>query len=139
MSPEYFHNALTFGEADDYLGGMNRRCRHGYAQARMVQSIIGQLFAKDYKVQEFPWEEEENGKRKAENGKAPTEEEMKDLLKEAREWEKRLNERPTPTSPRVAPVSAPLTRHRSTFSDSSEGLVRPVREGALNAERGLET
>ena len=106
MSPEYFHNALTFGEADDYLGGMNRRCRHGYAQARMVQSIIGQLFAKDYKVQEFPWEEEENGKRKTENGKrktengkAPTEEEMEDLLKEAREWEKRLNERPTPTLP----------------------------------------
>ena len=98
MSPEYFHNALTFGEADDYLGGMNRRCRHGYAQARMVQSIIGQLFAKDYKVQEFPWEEE-NGKRKTENGKAPTEEEMEDLLKEAREWEKRLNERPTLTLP----------------------------------------
>ena len=94
MSPEYFHNALTFGEADDYLGGMNRRCRHGYAQARMVQSIIGQLFAKDYKVQEFPWEEErthpsppcEGGR-----GKPPTEEEMEDLLKEAREWEKRLN------------------------------------------------
>ena len=54
MSPEYFHNALTFGEADDYLGGMNRRCRHGYAQARMVQSIIGQLFAKDYKVTSVP-------------------------------------------------------------------------------------
>ena len=97
MSPEYFHNALTFGEADDYLGGMNRRCRHGYAQARMVQSIIGQLFAKDYKVQVFPWEEEERtypgppceGGR----GKPPTEEEMKDLLKEAREWEKRLNEK----------------------------------------------
>ena len=103
MSPEYFHNALTFGEADDYLGGMNRRCRHGYAQARMVQSIIGQLFAKDYKVQEFPWEEEERTHPgppcEGGRGKAPTEEEMEDLLKEAREWEKRLNERPTLTLP----------------------------------------
>ena len=111
MSPEYFHNALTFGEADDYLGGMNRRCRHGYAQARMVQSIIGQLFAKDYKVQVFPWEEEERtppgprthpgppcegGRSEGGRGKPPTEEEMEDLLKEAREWEKRLNGRPTP-------------------------------------------
>ena len=98
MSPEYFHERLTYGEADDYLGGLNRRCRHGYAQARMVQSIIGQLFAKDYKVQVFPWEEEngkrktENGKRKTENG-APTEEEMEEILADARRWEKRLNER----------------------------------------------
>lgn len=115
MSPEYFHNALTFGEADDYLGGMNRRCRHGYAQARMVQSIIGQLFAKNYKVQEFPWEEEERRKEKEERRKAPTEEEMEDLLKEAREWEKRLNERP----------------HKRTPPQPS-----PVWEGALNGERG---
>ena len=98
MSPEYFHNALTFGEADDYLGGMNRRCRHGYAQARMVQSIIGQLFAKDYKVQEFPWEMTHPGPPcEGGRGKPPTEEEMEDLLKEAREWEKRLNEKRGPT------------------------------------------
>ena len=106
MSPEYFHNALTFGEADDYLGGMNRRCRHGYAQARMVQSIIGQLFAKDYKVQEFPWEEEERTHPgppcEGGRGKPPTEEEMKDLLKEAREWEKRLNGRTPQADPSPA-------------------------------------
>ena len=33
---------------------------------------------------------------------------------------------PTPASPRVALGSAPLTRHRSTFGASSEGLVRPA-------------
>lgn len=93
MSPEYFHTRLTYGEADDYLGGMNRRCRHGYTQARMITSLVGHLFAKDYKDQEFPWEEEERRKEKGERRKAPTEEEMKDLLKEAREWEKRLNKK----------------------------------------------
>jgi hypothetical protein len=87
MPPEYFHRHLTFGEADDYLGGMQRRCWHGYNQARMVQGIIGQLFAKDYKVQTFPWEE------KAEESKPPTEDEIAELLKEAERWEKRLNAR----------------------------------------------
>ena len=38
----------------------------------------------------------EGGRSEGGRGKPPTEEEMEDLLKEAREWEKRLNGRPTP-------------------------------------------
>ena len=38
---------------------------------------------------------------------------------------------PTPSSPRVALGSAPLPRHRSTFSASSEDLARPRWEGAV--------
>lgn len=85
MSPEYFHSRLTFGEADDYLGGMQRRCYHGYNQARMVESIIGRLFAKNYKVQTFPWEEKQTSTA------PPTESEVRDLLREAEAWEKQLN------------------------------------------------
>ena len=97
MSPEYFHERLTYGEADDYLGGMHRRCHHGYSQARMVTSIIGKLFAKNYEVPTFPWEEE----RKAEDQKPPTEEEVKEIMAEARRWEEELNGRrgPLPSPP----------------------------------------
>ena len=38
---------------------------------------------------------------------------------------------PSPTSPRVAMEIAPLPRHRSTFSASSEDLARPRWEGAV--------
>lgn len=87
MSPEYFHERLTYGEADDYLGGMIRRCRHGYIQARMVSSIIGHLFAKNYTAPTFPWEEEE----KKNSALPPTDEEVEELQKEARKWEAMLN------------------------------------------------
>lgn len=86
MSPEYFHTRLTYGEADDYLGGMHRRCYHGYNQARMITSIIGRLFAKDYKIQTFPWEKEDQV-----DTAPPTEDELKDILKEASAWEEELN------------------------------------------------
>jgi hypothetical protein len=93
MSPEYFHERLTYGEADDYLGGMHRRCHHGYSQARMITTIIGKLFAKGYEVPVFPWEE----KRKAEDQRPPTEEEMKEILAEARKWEEELNTKKDPS------------------------------------------
>ena len=38
---------------------------------------------------------------------------------------------PSPTCPRVALGSAPLPRHRSTFSASSEDLARPQVEGVV--------
>ena len=85
MSPEYFHELLTYGEADDYLGGMHRRYRYGYDQARMITSIIGQLFAQNYTPVRFPWEEQTT------NTAPPTEEEMQDILQDAKAWEKRMN------------------------------------------------
>lgn len=84
MSPEYFHTRLTYGEADDYLSGMNRRCRHGYTQARMITSLVGHLFAKNYKDQEFPWE-------KASPPPPPSEDEMRNLEQDAAAFEKMLN------------------------------------------------
>lgn len=85
MSPEYFHSRLTFGEADDYLGGMQRRYWHGYSQARMVEAIIGQLFAKNYKPQTFPWE------KPVADTRPPTEAEVLRLQREAERWEATLN------------------------------------------------
>lgn len=93
MSPEYFHNHLTYGEADDYLGGMQRRHYHGYSQARMVAATVGQLFAKNYKAPVFPWEEAEKERRKAEGEKPPTEEELAEMLADAKRWEDELNGR----------------------------------------------
>lgn len=84
MSPEYFHARLTYGEADDFLGGMQRRYYHGYSQARMVTSIIGGLFAKDYKPETFPWERHEAAP-------PPTEEELAGIMAEAAAWEAELN------------------------------------------------
>ena len=88
MSPEHFFGALTYGEADDYLAGINRRCHHGYNQARMITSIIGKLFAKDYKVETFPWEDDRH-----DAAPPPTEQEVLDLTAEARAWEAKLNKK----------------------------------------------
>lgn len=85
MSPEYFHTHLTYGEADDYLGGLNRRYHHGYNQARMIKSIIGGLFAKNYTPETFPWEKAQ------EIATPPTKDELADILKDAKVWEKHLN------------------------------------------------
>lgn len=88
MDPEYFHRVLTFGEADDFLAGLHRRYRHGYCQARMVADVIGQLFAKNYKSPVFGWEEDE---RRSLGSKPPTEEELREIMEEARKWEEELN------------------------------------------------
>lgn len=85
MSPEYFHSRLTFGEADDYLGGMQRRYWHGYSQARMVEAIIGQLFSKNYKPQTFPWE------KPVADTRPPSEEELASIMADAAAWEAELN------------------------------------------------
>lgn len=87
MSPGYFHARLTFREAEDYLRGINRRCRAGYDQARMVTTIIGRLFAKNYTPPTFPWEKEENDPQV----KPPTEGEIRQLRADAREWERMMN------------------------------------------------
>lgn len=86
MSPEYFHERLTFGEADDYLAGLARRYYHGYDQARMITTIIGKLFAKNYQVPSFPWE-------KKEPAPAASQEELDEIMQEAHEWEARLNKK----------------------------------------------
>lgn len=90
MQPLYFHTRLTYREADDYLCGMRRRCRAGYDQARMVSSIIGRLFAKNYTIPTFPWEEDEKRTGSSEM-KPPTEDEIHQLQAEAKEWEKMMN------------------------------------------------
>lgn len=87
MPPEYFHNRLTFGEADDFLGGLNARYVHGYNQARMVHSIIGHLFAKNYTEPEFPWEKEKKA-----DAHLPTKEELEKLQADAMAWEAQLND-----------------------------------------------
>lgn len=91
MSPDYFHTRLTYSEADDYLAGMNRRCRAGYDQARLVASTIGMLFAKNYTVPVFPWEEER--RQKETEASVPDEEEMIQLEREALAMERWLNSR----------------------------------------------
>lgn len=91
MSSDYFHSRLTYSEADDYLAGMNRRCRAGYDQARLVASTIGMLFAKNYTVPVFPWEEEKRQKKT--EASVPDEEEMIQLEREALAMERWLNSR----------------------------------------------
>lgn len=87
MQPWYFHSRLTFHEADDYLCGMIRRCRAGYDQARMVSATIGRLFAKNYTIPTFPWEQ----KKESTAATPPTEEEIWQLQADAREWERAMN------------------------------------------------
>lgn len=90
MSPEYFHTRLTYGEADDYLGGMHRRYHAGYDQARMITALVGKLFAKDYKIPTFPWEKKET------DFAPPTEEELAQIRREGEEWAAMLNRQASP-------------------------------------------
>lgn len=91
MSPEYFHTRLTYGEADDFLCGMNRRYRAGYDQSRMVAATIGKLFAKDYRIPTFPWEKERT--QTGADGPSLTEEDIKEMRRESLALERMLNSR----------------------------------------------
>ena len=44
---------------------------------------------------------------------------------------------PSPTGPRVVLGSAPLPRHRSTFSASSEDLARPLWDGVVTTVNAI--
>lgn len=53
----------------------------------MIHGCIGGLFAKDYKLPEFPWDKE-NQRR---DTSYPTKEEYDKMMEEARRFEQRLN------------------------------------------------
>ena len=85
MSPEYFHRHLTFGEADDYLAGLNRRYRAGWEQARLEADVAARCAGnKDGLQLEFPWD-----KHTAAPG--VTEDERRQMEAEARALERRKN------------------------------------------------
>ena len=87
IQPEYFYHRMTFNEARLFIKGMQHRYRPTYEAARMIHGCIGGLFAKDYKLPEFPWDKE-NQRR---DTPYPTKEEYDEMMEEARRFEQRLN------------------------------------------------
>ena len=65
---------------------MNRRYRASYNAARLIHGCIGGLFAKNYKIPEFPWDDE--GKPKPHEY---TPDEIAKLRAEAEAWAAKLN------------------------------------------------
>ncbi len=57
MSPEYFYDHLTVGEADDYLAGMERRQRPGWGHVRFLADVICKVLTGEDSGVEFPWDE----------------------------------------------------------------------------------
>lgn len=86
MSPTYFHHYLTFYEVQDFIKGLKQRYIPQYECARMIHAIVGSLFAKDYKLPEFPWD----SKFSKENTEY-TKEEIEEMKRAAESFEKQLN------------------------------------------------
>lgn len=87
LSPQYFKRELTFSEARLIIQGLQRRYRPTYESARMLHGCIGGLFAKDYKLPEFPWDHE----LKHRDTSHPSHDEIRQLMQEAQDMERRLN------------------------------------------------
>lgn len=67
---------------------MNRRYRASYNAARLIHGCIGGLFAKNYKIPEFPWDNEDKGKTHE-----YTEDEIQKLKAEAEAWAAKMNQK----------------------------------------------
>lgn len=91
ISPEYFHERLTFHEARLLQDGIAKRSRPIYETARMLHSIIGTLFAKNYTMPKYPWDNE--NQKENEYTKEDIEKIQKRLAPDARAWEHRLNKK----------------------------------------------
>ncbi|MCD8265819.1 MAG: hypothetical protein LUC33_01560 [Prevotellaceae bacterium] len=76
MSPEYFHERLTYSEAADYLDGLARRYRGDWEQARLIADVTARCAGNKRGVElEFPWEKEDEERKYA----PPTPEEMEQI------------------------------------------------------------
>lgn len=61
MDPTYFARALSLYEASLFIAGLNRRCRAGWEQARLMAFYAARPHLKDFKFSDMPtfsWEEE---------------------------------------------------------------------------------
>lgn len=89
MDPRYVKREMTFAEANLVIKGLRRRHRPIYEAARMIHGCIGGLFAKDYELPKFPWDNENERRDEA----PPTPDELRQIMIEAEEMERRLNKR----------------------------------------------
>ncbi|MCD7721708.1 MAG: hypothetical protein LUI09_05710 [Prevotellaceae bacterium] len=81
MSPEYFHERLTYSEAADFLDGLARRYRGDWEQARLIADVTARCAGNKQGVRlEFPWEKEEKLRAQA----PPTKAEMEDIRRLSR-------------------------------------------------------
>lgn len=88
MAPEYFKERLTYSEADDYLGGLHRRYRAGWEQARMTSDVTAMCAGnKEGTKVRFSWEKD----RPAPQNAAPTEDEVLAIEAEAEKLQRKLN------------------------------------------------
>lgn len=86
IQPEYFYHRLTFNEAGLIIDGISRRYRATMEGARLIHGCIGGLFAKNYKLPIFPWDDEFK-----DEPKEYSEAEISAMREEALAFEKTLN------------------------------------------------
>lgn len=86
ISPEYFYNSLTYREAYLIMKGNARRARPALEAARMVHGCIGKLFSRDYKLPEFPWDNEHRTKPAD-----YTQEQIDEMRQQAAQFAQQLN------------------------------------------------
>lgn len=86
VSPEYFHEKMTYGEANDFLRGLQRRYRQSWEQTRLSVDIAARCAGnKDGVPIEFPWDSESS------KSKEVSAEELAMMYADARALERKMN------------------------------------------------
>ena len=90
VSPAYFFDRMTFPEASAFIDGWHEERKDRWEQVRRIIHSVYQVNSRTEldleDVLKFPWDEEDGSGQ----GKAPTDEELERLRKEAVRMEKMM-------------------------------------------------